>query len=76
MHLAEIDLGYILLGMTSVTTVAARRQLADLINRVRFTKERILLTRYGQELAALVPVEDLRLLRKIRSPKGRRSAKD
>jgi prevent-host-death family protein len=40
----------------------ARAELAELVNRVGYTGERILLTRHGKPLAALVPVEDLEAL--------------
>ena len=35
----------------------ARAQLSELINRVGFGKERIVLTRHGKPLVALVPAE-------------------
>jgi prevent-host-death family protein len=56
--------------MAQVDTATARRQLADLVSRVRYAKERITLTRYGKPFAALVPIEDLVALR---SRKSRRS---
>jgi prevent-host-death family protein len=40
----------------------ARAELAERVNRVGYTGERILLTRHGRPLAALVPVEDLEVL--------------
>jgi len=40
----------------------ARSILAELLNRAAYRGERILLHRRGKEVAALVPVEDLRLL--------------
>lgn len=40
----------------------ARAELAELVNRVGYSGERILLTRHGKPLAALVPVEDLEAL--------------
>ncbi|GAA4629138.1 type II toxin-antitoxin system Phd/YefM family antitoxin [Actinoallomurus vinaceus] len=40
----------------------ARAELAELVNRVGYTGERIVLTRHGRPLAALVPVEDLEAL--------------
>lgn len=38
----------------------ARAQFSELINRVAYGKEHILLTRHGKPLVALVPAEDLR----------------
>lgn len=37
----------------------ARAQFSELINRVGFAKERIILTRHGKPLVALVPAETL-----------------
>lgn len=51
--------------MGRFSTVEAREQLSTIINRAAFGKERIVLTRRGQELVAVVPIEDLELLRKL-----------
>lgn len=40
----------------------ARADLAELVSRVGYSGERILLTRHGKALAALVPVSDLEAL--------------
>jgi hypothetical protein len=48
----------------TLTTVVARRQFSNTVNRVWFTKERAVLTRYGRAIVAIVPVEDLELLEK------------
>jgi prevent-host-death family protein len=56
----------------TLTTAAARRKFSELVNRVRFTKERAALTRYGQPVVALVPIEDLERLQG-NSGKGPRS---
>lgn len=48
--------------VTSVSTVEARNQLADIINRAAYGKERVLLTRRGRAIVAVVPVEDVELL--------------
>lgn len=45
--------------MTKVTTKEARDQLAELVNRAAYGKERIILTRRGKGIAALVPLDDL-----------------
>jgi prevent-host-death family protein len=52
--------------MDSVSTAEARQNLADLVNRVAYGKERIVLTRHGKEIAAIVPIEDLTLVQKLR----------
>ncbi|HEX9560795.1 MAG TPA: type II toxin-antitoxin system Phd/YefM family antitoxin, partial [Candidatus Dormibacteraeota bacterium] len=40
----------------------AREQLADLVNRVAYRRERITLGRRGKKIAAIVSAEDLDLL--------------
>lgn len=47
---------------TSVNTVEAKEEFSDLISRVSHNKERIILTRRGKEVAAIIPIEDLVLL--------------
>jgi prevent-host-death family protein len=42
-----------------------RGELADLINRAAYGRERILLKRRGKAVAAIVPVEDVELLEKL-----------
>lgn len=44
---------------TSINTVEAKEEFSELINRVSHNKERIVLTRRGKEIAAIVPYEDL-----------------
>jgi prevent-host-death family protein len=51
--------------MTTVTTKEARDQLSDLVNRAAYGKERIVLTRRGKGIAALVPLEDLLALEQM-----------
>lgn len=47
-------------GMTlEIPVTEARAQLSDLINRVGYGGERIVLTRHGKPLVALVPAADL-----------------
>ena len=49
----------------SVSTVKARNQFSDLINRVAYGKERVILSRRGRALAGIVPLEDMRLLEQL-----------
>ena len=51
--------------MTRVNATEARSEFADILNRVAYRKERIILHRRGKNIAVLVPIEDLLLLRKI-----------
>ncbi|MEK7369153.1 MAG: type II toxin-antitoxin system prevent-host-death family antitoxin [Planctomycetota bacterium] len=51
--------------MTTVTAVKARDQFAELVSRVGYGKERIAVTRRGKAVAAIVPIEDMKLLEEI-----------
>ncbi|MFC9974515.1 type II toxin-antitoxin system Phd/YefM family antitoxin [Spirillospora sp. NPDC127200] len=44
----------------------ARKEFADLVNRVAYAGERVALTRRGKVIAALVSAEDLELLEQLR----------
>jgi len=46
----------------AIDVSAARDSMSDTINRVSYGKERIVIRRHGRDLAALVPIEDLRFL--------------
>lgn len=48
-----------------VTTAKAREKFSTLINRAAFGKERIILVRRGEEVAVVMPIEDLRLLEEM-----------
>lgn len=48
--------------MAHLPSSKAREGFADTINRVAFGKERVVLRRRGKEVAAVVSMEDLRLL--------------
>jgi prevent-host-death family protein len=52
---------------TSINTADAKEEFSELINRVVHNKERIILTRRGKEIAAIVPLEDLYMLQKSQS---------
>ncbi|MEM7416633.1 MAG: type II toxin-antitoxin system Phd/YefM family antitoxin [Gemmatimonadota bacterium] len=62
--------------MRDVTTAEARKNLADLLNRVAYSRERVVVTRHGREIAAIVPVEDLNLLDRLRDALSRSDAED
>jgi prevent-host-death family protein len=51
--------------MTTISTVKARENFSDLVNRSAYGKERIVLTRRGKGVVAVVPMEDLRLLEEL-----------
>ncbi len=48
--------------MVKIEATKARNEFSDLLNTVRYGSERVLIERRGKSVAALIPVEDLRLL--------------
>lgn len=48
--------------MTHLPATKAREQFAEIVNRVSYRGERVILERRGKRVAALIPVEDLDLL--------------
>lgn len=45
-----------------ISTADARDRLAEIVNRAAYGKERVVLSRRGKPLAALVPIEDIQAL--------------
>lgn len=52
---------------TYVSTIDAKEEFSQLLNRVTHHHERIILTRRGIQIAAIVPLEDFQLLQKSQS---------
>lgn len=50
---------------TIISTADARKNFADIVNKVAYGSEPVVLTRRGREVAALVSMRDLELLRQI-----------
>jgi antitoxin Phd len=50
---------------TTISTAEARKNFADLVNKVAYGREPIVLTRRGQGIAALVSMGELELLQRI-----------
>lgn len=48
--------------MLKMTTVEARENFSDLINKAAYGNERVILTRRGKALAAVIPLTDLNTL--------------
>ena len=59
----------------AITTVAARQNFAELINRVAYGKDRVVLTRRNRPLAAVVPIEDIALLEQIEDREDLKAAR-
>ena len=49
--------------MRQLAVSAVRERIADVLGHVALRRERIVLTRHGRQLGAIVPMEDLERLR-------------
>jgi prevent-host-death family protein len=48
--------------MTHIAASKVTQDFSETLNRVAYGKERVVLERQGKEIAAVIPIEDLRLL--------------
>jgi prevent-host-death family protein len=48
--------------MTRVSVADARKELAEIINRASYAHERTLITRHDNDVAAVISIDELRLL--------------
>lgn len=53
--------------MKEITTAEARRHMAELLNRAAYGKERFVVTRHGKQLVAIVPLDEVTLLDRLRA---------
>lgn len=53
------------LVMEKISVTKARTVMAEIIGRVMFGGERVILERNGKDVAAVVPMEDLRLMERL-----------
>jgi len=51
--------------MAELSVAEAREQFSEAINRAAYGKERIVVTRRGKRLVAIVPVEDMDFIREM-----------
>ena len=51
--------------LNKISAADARKKFATVINRVAYGKESFVLTRRGEALAAIVSMEDLKLLQEV-----------
>ena len=51
--------------MRTMNASEVRGELAETLNRVAFGGERVIIRRRDKELAAVIPIEDLRLLERL-----------
>lgn len=64
------------MAKTLVNTSEAKEEFTELVNRVIINKERIVLTRRGKEIAAIIPIEDLNRLEASQSKTDLEEAAD
>jgi prevent-host-death family protein len=50
----------------------ARQEFADAINRVAYRRDRIVVSRRGKDVAAIVPLDDLELLKRCEEEERKR----
>ena len=50
---------------TTISTAEARKNFSDIVNKVAYGAEPIILTRRGEEIAALISMREMELLRRI-----------
>lgn len=62
--------------MRRIAVSAMRERVSDVVGAVTHRRERVILTRHGREVGAIVPMEDLERLERLDAPPARRSAVD
>jgi prevent-host-death family protein len=51
--------------MTRLNVSKAREEFPEIVNRAAYGHERTIVSRRGKDLAAVIPIEDLRLLERL-----------
>jgi len=51
--------------VTTISTADARKNFADIVNKVAYGHDSVILTRRGEQIAALVSMDELELLQKL-----------
>ena len=57
--------------MRQLAVSTVRERIADVLGHVALRRERIVLTRHGRKLGAIVPMEDLERLRSLEAEERR-----
>ena len=52
-------------GEGALTVAEVRQEFAEVLNRVAYAKSRLVVTRHGKRVAAVIPIEDLELIEKL-----------
>ena len=53
------------IAMTRLSVSKAREEFPEIVNRAAYGKERTIVSRRGKDLAAVIPMDDLRLLERL-----------
>jgi prevent-host-death family protein len=61
--------------MRKIESTLARQEFSDTLNQVAYGQDRIVLSRHGKDVAALVPMVDLALLKQCEETLGKRGAR-
>ena len=64
------------MSTTSINTAEAKEAFSELINRVSHHHERIILTRRGKEIAAIIPIDELVYLEGLQDKHDLEEAKE
>lgn len=48
--------------MTTISAEKARNSFSELVSHTAYSKDRVVITRNGKKMVAIVPIEDLRIL--------------
>ena len=63
--------------MTRLNVSKAREEFPEVVNRAAYAKERTIVSRRGKDMAAVIPMDDLRLLERLAQEEmGRQDLKD
>lgn len=61
---------------TILTAHEVQDKLSEIINQVAHSKEQVIITRRGKEIAALIPLEDFALLQELKNKRDLQEAHD
>lgn len=61
--------------MSTLTTTEARKSLSDVLSRAQYAHERTVLTRNGEPVAAIVPLDDLEAMEALEDAMDVREAR-
>ena len=72
----HLHIGIGIRTMTRLTTTEIRERLSEALNQAAYRGERIVLTRHGKDIAALISAEDLALLEELEDHLDNQAARE